>query len=366
MRTRSGEFAAFSVGWLATVRDRFADGCRTLITMRTCVSCGDEIPEKKRKDAKYCDKPGCRGREYRKRQAEAQAAEGKPHTHHATTVLTCECGRRYKIQISALDEPPSRPDPAQPTATPQAITETVLPTAQRTAAQDTGPELQAEAREAVTQAVLPTDLGAQTADTGRAWKAEAAAAVTQAVLLTDLGAQTADTGPALEAATAAAVTQAVLLTDQQPAEVAAPSMPTAMYDPQGFTETDRGEALPGGLVTLQIYFVRGDKQRLSLNRAVYRRRDGRWTLQPQTRAAFSLGDEDWPSLGGRPGAWERFYAGRSPVEFGYEADVVAMFWDQKDRRGRVVQTSLLRDILGDGWKAKLRELSDGKRRAAAG
>ena len=306
--------------------------------MRTCVSCGDPIPDKKRKDAKYCDKPGCRGREYRKRQAEAQASEGKPHTHHATTVLTCDCGRRYKIQISALDEPQRRPDPAQPSATPQTITETVLPTAQPTIAPDTGPELQAEARGAVTQAVLPTDLGAQAAKDG----------------------------PASVAETAEAVTQAVLLTDQQADEPPSSPQLTAMYDPQGFTQTDRGEALPGGLVTLQIYFVRGDKQRLSLNRAVYRRRDGRWTLQPQTRAAFSLGDEDWPSLGGRPGAWERFYAGRSPVEFGYEADVVAMFWDQKDRRGRVVQTSLLRDLLGDGWKAKLRELSDGKRRAAAG
>jgi hypothetical protein len=334
--------------------------------MRTCVSCGDEIPEKKRKDAKYCDKPGCRGREYRKRQAEAQASEGKPHTHHATTLLTCECGRRYKIQISALDEPQSRPEPAQSSATPQAITETVLPTAPRTTEQTTGPHVPAVAREAFTQAVLLTDLGAQTADTGPALEAETAAAFTQAVLPTDLGAQAAEDGPASEAETAAAVTQAVLLTDQQADEPPSSPQLTAMYDPHGFTETDRGEALPGGLVTLQIYFVRGDKQRLSLNRAVYRRRDGRWTLQPQTRAAFSLGDEDWPSLGGRPGAWERFYAGRSPVEFGYEADVVAMFWDQKDRRGRVVQTSLLRDILGDGWKAKLRELSDGKQRAAAG
>ncbi|MBL9003470.1 MAG: hypothetical protein JNJ46_04435 [Myxococcales bacterium] len=325
--------------------------------MRTCVSCGDEIPEKKRKDAKYCDKPGCRGREYRKRQAEAQAAEGKPHTHHATTLLTCECGRRYKIQISALDEPPSRPDPAQPTATPQAITETVLPTAQRTAAQDTGPELQAAAREAVTQAVLLTDLGAQIAEDGAASEAETAAAVTQAVLLTDQ--QPAEDAAASEAETAATVTQAVLLTDQQPAQAEAPSVPTAMYDPQGFTETDRSGAQASGVLTLELYFLRAGKHRLSLHQAVIRRRDGTWTLQPQTRAAFSLGAADRSSLGGRPGGWGRYYAGHSPVEFGFDEDLVVMFWDQKARRGWVAQTGLLRKLLGDGWKAKLREHAGG-------
>ena len=332
MRTRSGEFAAVSVGWLATVRDRFADGCRTLITMRTCVSCGDPIPDKKRKDAKYCDKAGCRGREYRKRQAEAQASEGKPHTHAASTVLACACGRRYKIQICALDEPESRPEPAQSTAPPQVITETVLPTAHRTAAPDTEPELQAEARGAVTQAVLPTDLGTQTGYDGSAWESEAAAAVTQAVLLTDRQAEEPPVSP----------------------------QSMALHDAQALTQTDRGGVLQSDFATLELYFIQGEKHRLSFNRAVHRRRDGRWTLQPKTRVAFSLGEEGRPSLGGRPGAWERFYVGRSPVEFGYEADVVAMFWDQKDRRGRVVQTSLLRDILGDGWKAKLRELSDGK------
>ncbi|MBL9043381.1 MAG: hypothetical protein JNM83_17340 [Myxococcales bacterium] len=294
--------------------------------MRTCVSCGDPMPDKKRKDAKYCDKASCRGREYRKRQAEAQASESKPHTHAASTVLACACGRRYKIQICALDESESRPEPTPLTTPPEAITGTVLPTDQQPAEPDAGPEVQAADSEAVTQSVLLTDLEPQTADTGPALRADAAAAVTPAVLLTD-----------------------------RPADDPPPSpQHTAMDDTQALTQTDRNEAGASGFTTLQLYFIQGEHRRQSLNRAVYRRRDGRWTLQPQTRAAFCVGEENRPSLGGRPGAWERFYEGRSPIEFGYEGDLVVMSWDQKDRRGRVVQTSLLRDILGDDWKAKLR------------
>ena len=336
--------------------------------MRTCVSCGDPIPDKKRKDAKYCDKPGCRGREYRKRQAEAQASEGKPHTHAASTVLTCDCGRRYKIQISVLDAQRSEPEPARPPALPQAITETVLPTAQRMTAPDTGPELQAAASGAVTQAVLLTDPEAQTAEDGQALEAESGGVVTQSVLLTDRGAQIAEDGAAseAEAKAAAAVTQAVLLTDQQADEPPSAPQPMALDDAQALTQTDRSGTQASGVLTLELYFLRAGKHRLSLHQAVIRRQDGTWTLQPQTRAAFSLGAEGRSSLGGRPGGWGRYYAGHSPVEFGFDEDLVVMFWDQKARRGWVAQTGLLRKLLGDGWKAKLRELADGKRRAAAG
>lgn len=276
--------------------------------MRTCVSCGDPIPDKKRKDAKYCDKAGCRGREYRKRQAEAQASEGKPHTHAASTVLACACGRRYKIQICALDEPESRPEPAQSAAPPQVITETVLPTAQSTTEQDTGPGVQA--------------------------------------------------------ATSRAVTQSVLLTDLRQTEPAAVTSPARGLE--ALTQTVRTDVVPPDFVTLEMYFTRGTERRIPFGQATYRQSDGRWALQPQAQAVFSAGDANRPSLGGRPGGWSRFYGRRSPTLFGFDADLVVMFWDQAGRRGRVVSANLLRDILGDGWKAKLRELAEEKQRTAAG
>ena len=296
--------------------------------MRTCVSCGDVIPDKKRKDAKYCDKAACRGREYRKRQAEAQTSEGKPHAHTASTMLTCACGRRYKIQISAVEGPEVAAVPALslPETSPAALTETVSPTAPAAHDLDGDPKRVAEAAQAFTETVSHTALPASAADNG----------------------------PELEAAASGAITQAVLLTDQQPEQN--PAITTASTsDAQALTQTDRGAALPSGLVTLELRFVRGLKQRIPLQQAVQRRSGGRWALQPETRAVFSMGDGQRSSLGGRPGAWAHVYGERSPVEYGYDADLVVMFWDHNERRGRVAKTSLLRDILGAGWKARLRE-----------
>ncbi len=346
------------VGRSAPVRDPFADRCRTLITMRTCVSCGESISEKKRKDAKYCDKPGCRGREYRKRQAEAQAAEGKAHAHATSAVLACACGRRYRIQISALDGPEVAADPALSLPEPPmtALTETVSPTTQP--ACDTGSEAGrvGEVGQALTRTVSSTaqpahDTGGEAGRVGGV-----AQAVTETVSPAAQPAPVADTGPELEAAASEAITQAVLLTDQRP-ERSPVTAPTS--DAQALTQTDRGAALPSRLVTLELQFVRGSKQRIPLQRAVQRRSGGRFALEPETRAVFSMGDEQRSSLGGGPGAWARIYGERSPVEYGYDDDLVVMFWDHNERRGRVAKASLLRDILGAGWKAKLRELAGG-------
>ena len=326
--------------------------------MRTCVSCGDAIPDKKRKDAKYCDKAACRGREYRKRQAEAQATEGKPHAHTASTVLACACGRRYKIQISALDGPEVAAEPALslPETSPAAFTETVSHTA--LPARDVGDEAErsGEIVQTFTETVSHTALPAHDMDGEAERAAEAAEAFTETVLPTAQPAPAADNVPEFETAASEAITQAVLLTDQRSDQSPAPATaPTS--DAQALTQTDRGAAVPSGLVTLELQFVRGSKQRIPLQRAVQRRSGGRFALQPETRAVFSLGDGQRSSLGGRPGAWVQVYGERSPVEYGYDADLVVMFWDHNERRGRVAKTSLLRDILGAGWKARLRELA---------
>jgi len=83
-------------------------------------------------------------------------------------------------------------------------------------------------------------------------------------------------------------------------------------------------------------------------------------LHPHAQVAFNLGESHRPCLGGRPGAWRKFYGERSPSEFGYDPDLAVMFWDQKSRRGRDASANVLRDILGDGWKEKLREMCDGR------
>ena len=328
--------------------------------MRTCVSCGDAIPDKKRKDAKYCDKAACRGREYRKRQAEAQTSEGKPHAHTASTVLACACGRRYKIQISAIDGPEVAAESALslPETSSPAFTETVSHTALATNDMDGDAERVAEATEAFTETVSPTAQASRDAGGEAERSSEIVQALTETVSPTALPASTADNGPELETAASGAITQAVLRTDQRSDQSPAPAT-APMSNAQALTQTDRRAAPSSSLVTLELRFVRGLKQRIPLQRAVQRRSGGRFALQPETRAVLSMGDGQRSSLGGRPGAWAHIYGERSPVEYGYDADLVVMFWDHNERRGRVAKASLLRDILGAGWKAKLRELAGG-------
>jgi hypothetical protein len=113
-------------------------------------------------------------------------------------------------------------------------------------------------------------------------------------------------------------------------------------------------------VTLELYFTDGAERRIPFSQAVHRQPDGRWVLHPYAQVAFRVGELNRPCLGGRPGAWRKFYGDRSPSEFGYDPDLAVMFWDQKSRRGRAASANVLRDILGDGWKERLREMRDGK------
>jgi hypothetical protein len=272
--------------------------------MRTCISCGDPIPETKRKDAKYCDMAACRGREYRKkRQAEATTSNSKRHALHASTVLACPCGRRYVLQICALDGPETGPatELGSAVAAPEALIQTVLPTDP----QHGEPSPQAD----------------------------------------------------LDATASEAVTQSVLLTDKRPSE--APSaVPAAAHSSAALTQTDQTDPAETNLATLELYFTNGTERRIPFNQAVHRRSDGGWALHPHARVAFSFGEPNRLCLGGRPGAWRRFYGDRSPSEFGYDPDLVVMFWDQGSRRGRAASASVLRDILGEGWKEQLRQMCD--------
>jgi hypothetical protein len=70
--------------------------------MPLCISCGEPIPEGKRKHAVYCDSK-CRGKQYRKRHPKPAATNGscQPKT---STVLECPCGRRYLLSVTELHD----------------------------------------------------------------------------------------------------------------------------------------------------------------------------------------------------------------------------------------------------------------------
>lgn len=95
--------------------------------MRTCLSCGRSI-ENRRKDAVFCERAACRAKKYRERQTTTVSPAAQSHVHKAGAVLACACGRRYVLEISALDGA----DAPQVTPTHDAsetVTQTVSPAA---------------------------------------------------------------------------------------------------------------------------------------------------------------------------------------------------------------------------------------------
>lgn len=68
--------------------------------MPLCISCGESIPEGKRKHAVYCDSK-CRGRQYRKRHPKSALTDGSGQ-QRTSTVLECPCGRRYLLSVTEL------------------------------------------------------------------------------------------------------------------------------------------------------------------------------------------------------------------------------------------------------------------------
>ena len=88
--------------------------------MPLCISCGEPIPEGKRKHAVYCDSK-CRGKQYRKRHPKS-ALTDRSCQQRTSTVLECPCGRRYKLSVTELH---AHDDEAVTTAPPASVTQTV-------------------------------------------------------------------------------------------------------------------------------------------------------------------------------------------------------------------------------------------------
>ena len=91
--------------------------------MPLCISCGEPIPEGKRKHAVYCDSK-CRGKQYRKRHPKPAATDGSCQ-QRTSTVLECPCGRRYLLSVTELH---AHDDEAVTTEPPASVTQAVSTT----------------------------------------------------------------------------------------------------------------------------------------------------------------------------------------------------------------------------------------------
>ena len=75
---------------------------------------------------------------------------------------------------------------------------------------------------------------------------------------------------------------------------------------------------------------------------------GRWTVSPGASVMVTQAPNEGFGLGGMPGRWSMYYAGRSPAEFGLDSDKAVMASDGS--RGWALSSSLLTQIFGSNWR----------------
>ena len=75
---------------------------------------------------------------------------------------------------------------------------------------------------------------------------------------------------------------------------------------------------------------------------------GRWSVVPGASVMVTEAPNEGYGLAGTPGRWSTLYAGRSPAEFGLDADKAVLASDGS--RGWALPATLLAQIFGSNWR----------------
>lgn len=283
--------------------------------MRKCVSCGDPI-DSRRKDSKFCPKAKCRAKEYRKRQAEAAAVPTPRHDHQVSAVFGCPCGRKYLLQVSSLgaQQPGVVPMVAATIAASAPVTQTVLslkqpPQEVAPRARPPVPDADANSSEQFAQGLPDTSTGVEV------------------------------TGPVAATPTTMPVPQ--------------PAGAVADMEPTPTRQVSRPQ-----LRTIELYFTDQNGRAVHFWNVVRKYGANRWRVMSFARPALGFGRLEGTGLGGIPGRWHDFYPLRDPSEFGHDADLAVLCWDEQEGRAYAAEVELLQAAWGDNWQAILREARD--------
>ena len=287
-------------------------------SMRTCLACGTEIPDSRRKDARFCQKPACRARDFRRRKRQTEGASA--HLSHSKATesftVTCSCGSQILIQVTHLKPM----DPPTPTSNqdlpPEAVTRTVANTAD-------------ERNPPPTEPVAPV----QTVTANSSHMVSPGRSVVNA-------AEAGGGSPA------------------QPASLPPPT-PTDMGPAVGILEPPP-IVTPRVHWTCELFGVIGRYRVLPLMQALVQLPGGRVELVPGVALSMGRTRHDGHRLSGSPGAWRDFYPNTSPAAFGLDADLALVFWDSLGRRAVPVPVSVVEQLIGEDWRYRTRAaLPDG-------
>lgn len=396
--------------------------------MRYCLSCKDPIEESRRKDARYCKKPGCRAKDFRRRKR-AQAVEhpeGQARKPNNSVVVTCSCGNRLLVEVTHLGReeahdqehaPPAATSPAAVTprtAAPplellrESTPETTLPVlvGKDPPAQESPAAIQAESI-AVTRTV-PGDANAEATDSQSPTLAppdpaqsvapngspplESALDVTEAVTQSNspssqpearavtrtvsdfVSAVPPAPGPPTESRPPAAErvhpsapngslsdelatprTAPKETTHRSPTPAASP--PIASQGAPPLLEAETPPRARASLVKKTCELagsVRG-RRLVPLSSAVERNSGGRLGLLPGVELYLCCTPTEGQGISGSPGCWRELYPDNSPADFGQDADLAVVGWDAQAGRAYVLPVDLLRQLLGNDWRGKIRD-----------
>ena len=103
---------------------------------------------------------------------------------------------------------------------------------------------------------------------------------------------------------------------------------------------------PTGLQTFEVFGIVGG--RLAPMTAAITNSGGRWSVNPGASVMVTQAPNEGYGLGGMPGRWSMYYAGRNPAEFGLDPDKAVMASDGS--RGWALPSSLLTQIFGSNWR----------------
>ena len=93
---------------------------------------------------------------------------------------------------------------------------------------------------------------------------------------------------------------------------------------------------------------------LSLSSVIQRYRDGRMELALDAELYLCRTPYEGHGLSGSPGCWRELYPHTSPTHFGQDADIGIVGWDEHERRAFALPENILRQLVGNDWREKVR------------
>jgi len=115
---------------------------------------------------------------------------------------------------------------------------------------------------------------------------------------------------------------------------------------------------PKALRTIELFFIDAAGSLLRFREAVRARHNRPPAIRHFAKAQLCMTEDDGYGLGGRPGKWPEAFLQRSPTEYGLDADVGVLYYDEDDSRVYVPTSELLVEALGPDWRALLRARAD--------